>query len=188
MRDAQHEALEKLKREVGPGDPKPHRGGYLTADEVATLVYYWAAGGEEHGPNEADGIVVSLSITHWGGDTGTLRAAGIVLALCELYPDLEPGWRAMCPEMFQSIRWAMKLPADNEGWNVFHLVQWFILRKARPDEGIEILDKLLDRMAEGGEVGYDARQMIMGVSKGCKPFEVCMERARVARSAKMLVQ
>jgi len=178
VRDAQHEALEKLKREVGPGDPKKHAGGYLSADEVATLVYYWAAGGEEHGPNEADGIVQHFANTNWAGETASLRAAGIVLALCELYRDRESGWRSAYPEMFQSIRWILKLPTHNFGWNVFHLVQWFILRKARPDEGIDILDKLLDRVAEGGEVGYDALQVIAGAAKGCKPFEVCMERAR----------
>ena len=177
MRDAQHEALEKLKREVGPGDPKKHAGGYLSADEVATLVYYWAAGGEEHGPNEADGIVAAVAQFGLGTDW-TLRRAGIVMALCELYPDRENGWRSAHPDLFKSIRRSMESPKHDKRWNIFHLVQWFILRKARPDEGIDILDKLLDRVAEGGEVGYDALQVIAGAAKGCKPFEVCMERAR----------
>jgi hypothetical protein len=183
------ETLDKLRAEVGTQKLELHRGGYLSQDEYATLIYYWA--GEDHAddPGLVDGIIATLANCDWAGTTqNTLPRAGTVIAFCELFPDKEPGWRAAYPELFRSIKRSMESPQRDSRWNDFHIAQWFILRRARRDEGVEIIDKLLDRVTEGGSVGYDAREAMQIVVSQCKPFELALERAKKERVARMVIQ
>ncbi len=186
-RDSHLEALEKLNNEVGQKPAAPHRGGYLSADEYATLIYYWA--GEEHEPGLIDGVIAALANQSWAwAPDRALQTAGALKAFSELFPEKVLGWAAGNPGLFAMCNLAYSnTPAGDPAWNRYHLVQWFILRRAHKDEGIDILDKLLDRVAEGGTVGCEARETIMIAARDCKPFEVAMDRAQRARAAMMVI-
>jgi hypothetical protein len=184
------ETLDKLRAEVGTQKLGPHRGGYLSQDEYATLIYYWA--GEDHSddPGLVDGVIATLANCGWARTPDRkLPRMGTVLAFEELYPDKKAGWRSSFPEMYRSFSVVtVTTPQQEREWNDFHIAQWFVLRRARRDEGVEIIDKLLDRVAEGGSVGYDAQEAMQIVASQCKPFEMALERAKRERLARMVIQ
>jgi hypothetical protein len=185
-RDSHLEAIEKLNREVGPNEARPHAGGYLSQDEYATRAYYWAA--SEHSHEEAEAMILALANCPWAKlPERELGCAGAVTALCELYPDLAPAWKRSYGQLFSRIESGQRRGIADEGWNDFHVSQWFFLRRARKEDGIEIIDKLLDRLAEGGLIGHETRRHLHYWQENCKPFQVALDKAQTARRAKMLV-
>jgi hypothetical protein len=186
-RDSHLEALETLSKTVGPGDEQKHQGGYFSQNEYATRIYYWA--GEEHEPDEIEAVIATLANCGWARTPAReLAMAGTVLAFCELYQDKEPGWRSAYPKLFEVVRRALKRDVSSTQWNDFYIAQWFVLRRARKEDGIEIIDKLLDRIADGGQVGYDTRREINTCAVQCKPFEIALGRAIAARRQRMVIQ
>jgi len=159
----------------------------MTQSEYSTKVFYWA--GEAHLATDADELMATLATAGWArGSRRDLPAAGAVLALCELFPDLVGSWTSAWPELFERIRRALKTDTEREEWNDFHLAGWFFLRRVRRDEGVEIIDKLLDREASGGEVGRDCTRIMSTLAANCKPFEVALQNARIARRQAMVIQ
>jgi len=178
------ESLAKLKAEVGPSDPVPHEGGYLSQDEYATLIYYWA--GEEHEGTVIDGVIATLANCSWAKTPQReLAVAGAVSAFCTLYPDRKEGWKRAYPELFARVSHAIGKPKMLPGWNDFLIAQWFVLRRVRR-EGIDIIDLLLDRVAEGGEVRIDALRAMNTCASQCKPFEIVWQRAANVRAGRMV--
>jgi hypothetical protein len=117
-----------------------------------------------------------------------LPVAGTVLAFSELYPDKAAGWKVAYRDLFKRVQHATSKPKSLAAWNDFHIAQWFVLRRARRDEGIEILDKLLDRVAEGGTVRYDTLEAMNVCAKQCKPFEIAWQNASRERQERMVVK
>ena len=185
--DAHLEALEKLKREVGPQDEKPHVSGYLEQGEYATLVYYWAG---EARPNEvADGVINTLSNCAWAHRPQVAGGmAGAVLALCELYPDLAAAWRFTHPKLFARVREFQRTSKGDGAWNDFYIAQWFILRRSHKEEGADIIEKLLERILEGGVVGYEARRACETCAAQCKPFWIALQKGQEKRMAMRIIQ
>jgi hypothetical protein len=183
-KDAHLQALETLQREHGTQALGPHKGGYLTQDEYATLIYYWA--GEEHSSEAIDGVIATLANASWARvPSRGLPVAGTVLALCELYPDKAGYWRGAYSELFVRVGFYMTELLDDPGWNDFYIAQWFVLRRARKEEGIEIIDKLLDRVAQGGCVRYDTLEAMKICATQCKPFEIAWQCATQKRNEAM---
>jgi hypothetical protein len=186
-RDAHLQALETVKNSVGEQALGPHRGGYLSQDEYATRIYYWA--GEEHESDEIEGVISTLANASWARVESEVLAVGaVVLAFCELYREKELPWRAAYPVLFQRVRKALDTLHDSAAWNAFHVAQWFVLRRARKEEGVEILDKLLDRIAAGGKMRYDTLEALNHWAKQCKPFEIAWQRAAQKRQEQMVVK
>lgn len=187
--DEHAQLLDKLRHEVGPSEVKPHQGGYLTQNEYATLIYYWAAPETDKSPEVIDGVIATLANSGWARTPAReLAATGAVLAFEELYPEKKAGWRRTYPALYKFCSSAIATPHHKAQWNDFHVVQWFILRGTRKDEAVDILDKMLDRVNEGGEVGYDARQHLEYWAVNCKPFALALQKARAARMDRMIVQ
>ena len=187
-RDEVLKSLEEIKNAVGPTDPKPHVSGYLSADEYATLVYYWA--GEAHEADVVEGVILALANQPWAwAQERALQTAAAVEALEELYPGKRQGWRQAHTALYVLVNQVMAdTPLEDSAWDRYYLIRWFFLRRARRDEGIEILDKLLDRVADGGQVGWQTRQVIAGAAKDCKPFQIAIQNAIAERAKKMIVQ
>jgi hypothetical protein len=186
-RDSHEQALETVKRTVGDQALGAHTGGYLSQDEYATKIYYWA--GEEHEGEEIDGVIGTLANCSWAGTTPrTLPRAGTVMAFCELYPDREAGWQAAYPELFRSVARSMQSPKSDERWNDFLIAQWFVLRRAHKEEGLDIIDRLLDRVLESGAVGYDARRACEVCARQCKPFLIALQRGQKSRMNMRIIQ
>lgn len=168
--------------------PSPLAAGVVpmvSADLYSTTVYYWAG---EPRPDLVDAFMEALDGAGWARTVEReLPVAAAVLAFSELFPDKVAGWHGSYPELFQRVGRAMSKPLEDSSWNGYYLVQWFLLRMSRKEEGIEIIDKLLDREASGGEVGYDTRAVLGKWSEQCKPFEVAVKKARARRLGQMLV-
>ena len=156
----------------------------MTRDEYATFLYYFGA--REKSRSEVAELITdalqSLENAEWARpDVRSLPIAGAVMAFEELYPDRKHAWRAAYPALRRRIVAAAGLSADCPEWTDYHLAQWFILRQEK------CIDAVLDRVADGGEVGAAAQVKLQGLASQSVPFRKALEKAREARKLAMII-
>jgi hypothetical protein len=150
----------------------------VTADEYATLVYYWGSAPE---PGRVAEICLALETAHWAqGPEKRLPVAGVVLAFATLYPGLD--LPIVSKTLVDRCRASLAVVSQEDPtWCDFHIAQWFVMRDTVS------IDSLLDRVADGGTVGYEARSRINTVSMNCIPFGHALEAGQVRRHERMIV-
>lgn len=156
------------------------RVGLVTQNEYATLVYYWR--GEPH-PERIPEILTCFRDCSWAHvPPRDLPMAGALLGFETLYPDLKQAWRAAWPEVYAWAARATRTDKQAPAWNDYHVARWFVTRD------LACIDSLLDRVADGGDVGFEARRCLAAWSNRCIPFRRAVDRAQAARRESMLIQ
>jgi len=152
----------------------------VTPNDYAYLVYYWY--GEPH-PERIPEILATFRDCTWAHRPGRdLPMAGALLGFETLYPDKKETWRSEFPAVYRFAERATQTDKQSPAWNDYYIAQWFITRDDK------CLDSLLDRVAEGGEVGFETRLSLENWSERCAPFRVNLERAKAARKECMIIQ
>lgn len=152
----------------------------MTQNEYATLIYYWFGHPQ---PERIPSVLRSLRDSPWAWPAERhLPIAGAVMAFESLYPDRKGEWRREFSSLYATIQSAMNQSQDCPEWTDFHLAQWFILRSEKS------LDAVLDRVADGGDVGSAAQVKLQDLAAQSIPFRKCLEKAREARKLAMLIQ
>ena len=157
----------------------------MTRDEYATFLYYFGA---RYQSKEEQAILIpdvlaSLQNSEWAKpEKRELPIAGAVMALWELYPDRKHRWQADYPELRRMISRAVMKSQECPEWTDFHLAQWFIRRRE------DSIDKVLDRVADGGDTAWSARQKLEQLAAQSVPFKKALASAREARKAAMFIQ
>ena len=157
----------------------------MTRDEYATFLYYFGA--REKSRSEVAELIQdalqSLETSEWARpEVRSLPIAGAVMAFEELYPDRAAEWRKRFPMLRRRIVAAAGLSADCPEWADYHVSQWFVLRQEK------CIDAVLDRVADGGEVGSSAQVKLQELASQSVPFRKALEKARKARKLAMLIQ
>ena len=156
----------------------------MTRDEYAAFLYYFGA--REKSRSEVAELITdalqSLENAEWARpDVRSLPIAGAVMAFEELYPDRAAEWRKRFPSLRRRIVAAAGLSADCPEWTDYHLAQWFILRHEK------CIDAVLDRVADGGEVGASAQDKVHRLASGSVPFLKALKKAYEARKLAMII-
>ena len=152
----------------------------MTQNDCATLIYYWAGHPQ---PERIPELLETLERADWAAPAERdLPIAGTVMAFESLYPDRKHTWRTAYPALRRRIVAAAGLAADCPEWTDYHLAQWFILRQEK------CIDAVLDRVADGGEVGLSATVKLQQLASQSVPFRKALEKAKEARKLAMLIQ
>jgi hypothetical protein len=152
----------------------------MTKDQYATLIYYWAGHPQ---PERIPEVLEALETAEWARHPRrALPIAGVVRAFERAYPDRAPAWRAAHPILWRWVELALGMSSDCAEWTDYHLAQWFITRTN------ESLDKVLDRVADGGEVGLSATIKLQELASQSVPFRKALEKARELRKLAMVIQ
>jgi len=155
----------------------------VNRDEYATFLYYFG----ERKQSKAEQAEAIPEVMAFLQNTPMpvereLPIAGAVMALWELYPDRKPRWQADFPALRRMISRAVMQSQEAPEWTDYHLAQWFILRRESS------IDAVLDRVAEGGDIGTSAQIKLQDLAAQSVPFKKALEKAREARKLAMLVQ
>jgi hypothetical protein len=125
---------------------------------------------EPPNPENAPSLLDSLSRSKGMGAHSTdLPTCGAALALFELRPDLI-STPQFGPLYIQAQDICFKAERDRPGWNDFHMVQWFILRRD------ETVVELARRSRLPGMIGSSATWMMNSVSSQMPAFKTVVER------------
>lgn len=152
----------------------------MTRDEYATLIYYWAGHPQ---PERIPEILRTLRDSPWAWPLAAhLPTAGVVMALETLYPDRAGQWRRDFPTLYVSLLHAMDTGPSDPQWTEFYVAQWLILRR------VSVLDAILNRIADGGEVGLTATVRAQKWASDSVPFRKAFEKAKEARKLAMIIQ
>ena len=155
----------------------------MNRDEYATFLYYFGERKQSKAEqSEAIPEVLAFVENAPFRPERELPIAGAVMALWELYPDRKHRWQADYPTLRQRISRAVMQSQEAPEWTDFHLAQWFILRRESS------IDAILDRVAEGGDIGASAQIKLQDLAAQSIPFRKSLEKAREARKLAMLIQ
>lgn len=155
----------------------------MTRDEYATFLYYF---GERKQSKSEQAEIIPEALAYLQNTPfppeRELPIAGAVMAFWELYPDRKHRWQADFPELRRMISRTVMQSQEAPEWTDYHLAQWFILRRE------SCIDAVLDRVADGGEVGASAQVKLQDLASQSVPFRKALEKARGARKLAMLIQ
>ncbi len=159
----------------------------MTADEFATMIYWWHGAPQDgSSPENPNRIKELLSAMETGparavDDVTGCRNAGIVTALEAAYPSSMKGWRQTHPDLALGVDRALEFLQKEPEWVGFLIAQWLINHKP------ELIDQMLDMIADGGDRGRYARYAVDKSAGQCVPFLRALRRARETRKQRMLI-
>jgi hypothetical protein len=152
----------------------------VTRDEYATLIYYWAGHPQ---PERIPEILRALMNSEWAWPAKRqLPIAGVVQAFESMYPDRAAGWHIDFGALYARLHSATDQAQDCPEWTDYHLAQWPLLRSEK------CIDAVLDRVADGGEVGASAQIKLQELASQSVPFRKALEKARESRKLAMIIQ
>ena len=139
----------------------------MTRDEYATLIYYWAGHPQ---PERIPEILRTLQNSEWAWPSERqLPIAGVVRAFESMYPVPAGGWHRDFGPLCARIQSAENQSQVCPEWTDYHLAQWHILRSKK------CIDAVLDRVADGGEVGTSAQIKLQDLASQSVPFRKALE-------------
>lgn len=150
----------------------------MTANEYATLIYYWH--GDPH-PERMTEILSYLESAELGSLTQSFGQAGQVLGFETLYPNEIPVWREAHSELYRRLDRITDSAKSRPEWAALYLGTWFITHQ------VKCLDLILDRVADGGECGHYASRVLSIWSEKSAPLRYALERAKRARADAMII-